>query len=173
MEFYYYICPAALLLLSAGAVIMDIFGWRISNYWIYGWGAAGFVYEFIFFGGEGIWDRMIAMALPILLLAWLFYFRMMGAGDIKLFAATGVWLGSSDILICLLLSFVAGAFTAIVLFLKNRNAKERFGVLGKYAARLLRTKVRIDYGIKNAGNARVHVSIFLLVGVLLKIIGVY
>ncbi len=173
MEPYHYICPAALLLFCSGAVIMDVYGWRVSNFWTYGWCAAGFLYECILLGGDGVLDRILGMATPVLLLGWLFYLRMMGAGDVKLFAAAGAWLGSEDILKCLLFSFAAGAVVAAFILLKNGLVKKRFGVLGRYAARLMRTKTRSAYGVRNAKKARVHVSVYLFIGVLLKIIGVY
>ena len=164
---------ACILLISAQAALSDIRSWRVSNVWILVWSAAGFAFDILFFGGAGIADRCIGAAIPVILLWAFFMFRMIGAGDIKLLALLGIWLKADGILWCLLFSFAAGAAISFARIMFYKNGKERFSQLGNYFIRLINTGIRTGYDVKNAGKARVHVAVYIFIGVLLKVVGVY
>jgi len=57
---------------------------------------------------------------------------MLGAGDIKLFAAIGAIMGLNFILYTLVFSFLSGGVVAAIIMLSKSNAKERFGNLKRY-----------------------------------------
>ena len=115
-----------LCLISLTAVLTDIRMKRIPNqliglgfclaliYQISQWGILGVV---LFLGGAGF---------PVLLLWGLYYFRMLGAGDLKLFAVLGGFLGSGRMLPCMGLAFLTGGIWALGLMLLRGNFKSRF-----------------------------------------------
>jgi prepilin peptidase CpaA len=70
----------------------------------------------VFLGGIG---------LPLILGAGIYYFRMMGAGDIKLLAVAGGFLGPQKAFYCTIVSLIVGSVLSLLLLLKRRNLKER------------------------------------------------
>ena len=83
-----------LLLTIAGiAVLMDLYEMRIKNSWIICSFIAGLIYSIWSGNRHGIVQFVLGTAVPIVLLGWLFYFRMLGTGDIKLFCVIGGLMG--------------------------------------------------------------------------------
>lgn len=163
----------SILIISAVSVIMDCLTWKISNIWLYSWMGVGFIFNGIVFGTEGIIRALFGFLVPVAVLGIFFYFRMIGAGDIKLFGALGTWIGPDSILMCMLWSFIAAAVMAVMILILNRTTKERLRYLKDYFKRFFGSNVKTDYEIQSAGKARIHISIPVLIGVILKIIGVY
>ena len=67
---------------------MDISSMRISNGWILCSLLAGLGYAFFGPGGSLV-EYILGILLPMGVLGWMFIFRMLGPGDIKLFCAIG------------------------------------------------------------------------------------
>ena len=77
-----------------------------------------------------LWRRgsgyfLFGMLFPILALYILFYFHMLGAGDIKLLSAVGGFLGVPAILKCMIVSFLSGAVLSIGIILVCGNLPQR------------------------------------------------
>lgn len=88
------------LILALGAVEMDLRSRRIANVWLAAGWAAGFWIQ-LSPGGRGAAAFAAGSFLPLALLAVLFWFRMLGAGDIKLLSALGGLMGASAVLQCI------------------------------------------------------------------------
>ena len=97
------------LTVATGAVWMDLRTRRIANEWIITAWIAGLVTQLIRYGAAGAGIFLFGMLFPILALYILFYFHMLGAGDIKLLSAVGGFLGVPAILKCMIVSFLSGA----------------------------------------------------------------
>ncbi len=69
--------------------------------------------------------------MPIIALFVLFYFQMLGAGDIKLFAVVGSFLGKDVVWIILYSMFINGIAAFSILY-KKKAFKERFQYFGIY-----------------------------------------
>ena len=164
---------ACILLISAKAALADLESWRIPNAWMLIWSTAGFAFEICFFGGVNIADRLIGAAIPVVLLWPFFILHMAGAGDVKLLAVLGIWLMADDILWCLLFSFAAGAAISVIKLLIYKNGIERFAYAGRFFARLPAAGLRLSYDARGAGKARVHAAVFVFIGILMKVMGVY
>ena len=93
------------LTVATGAVWMDLRTRRIANEWIITAWIAGLVTQLIRYGAAGVGIFLFGMLFPILALYILFYFHMLGAGDIKLLSAVGGFLGVPAILKCMIVSF--------------------------------------------------------------------
>ena len=87
----------------------DLRSGRISNQLIVAGLLAGFLCQVVQYKAAGIVLFLGGSLLPLLLLGVLFYFRMLGAGDIKLFCVVGGFLGAMDLLKCMLVAVVFGA----------------------------------------------------------------
>ena len=113
------------LTVATGAVWMDLRTRRIANEWIITAWIAGLVTQLIRYGAAGAGIFLFGMLFPILALYILFYFHMLGAGDIKLLSAVGGFLGVPAILKCMIVSFLSGAVLSIGIILVCGNLPQR------------------------------------------------
>ena len=104
-----------------------------------------------------------AVGLALWLPFWLA--RMLGAGDVKLAAASGAWLGAAGIVEASLLAAVAGGVLALWALARNGGlpgAARRFGawMIASHATRTFAPEVtprdrRVPYGVAIAAGAAV------------------
>ena len=114
--------PLALLVVAAlviAAAWTDVRRQRIPNGLVIGGTLAGCVLQALFPAGGGFPAAVAGIAVGFLLLAPLYLLRAMGAGDVKLLAMTGAYLGAAGVFTAALLAFVAGGVLAIAVALKN------------------------------------------------------
>ncbi|MBR2527276.1 MAG: prepilin peptidase [Blautia sp.] len=133
------------VLLSAGAVVMDVKSARISNRWILMGLAGAFLGQLLRSGGQGILAGMKGFCIPFLLLGWLFPFRMMGAGDIKLLCVLGVFLGPERILFCLMWTMGIGAVFSLIRLCTKKMMRQRVLYFFRYLRNFLITKEIVPY----------------------------
>lgn len=113
------------ILLTAAAV--DLFTLRIPNRIIVCGIASGMICSILQKGGQGIWESIAGILIPAVIPAVLYRFRIIGAGDVKLIAVAGSFLGVSVTLQCLFpILLFAGALSLLCflmfLFRERRNA---------------------------------------------------
>ena len=134
-----------LVLTIAGVgVVMDISSMRISNGWILCSLLTGFLFCFSR-NGNGPYEFFLGVTIPAAALGWLFVFRMLGPGDIKLFCALGGIMGVHDIWRCIEFSFLAGAVISLAILIFCGNPAERLRYLTSYLEDYLRTGIRKPY----------------------------
>ncbi len=104
----------------------------------------GLCYHFIIEGLQGFSNYLGGMIIPLFCLGILFYFRMLGAGDIKLFAVVGSFLGKDVIWIILYSIFVNGIFAFFILY-KKKAFIQRFRYFGQYMKTLFLTGEKKPY----------------------------
>lgn len=105
----YYILLTALLAL---AVVSDIKTYRIPNV-LNAFGClTGMMYGVLSGGTRGLFRSLIGIVVPVLMLMVLFFFRIVGAGDIKLLSAIGSFV-SLDITKIIVISFILTAVYGI------------------------------------------------------------
>ena len=99
----------ALLMILIAAVYTDYRQNRIPN-WIIVFGLISGCFISYMYGGIGmLLEGLLGMVLPIVLLYPVFVIGGMGAGDLKLFAVVGSYLGIKGITISFVSAFVVGA----------------------------------------------------------------
>jgi prepilin peptidase CpaA len=113
--------PSALALtIAALAAAIDIRSRRIPNLLTFGGAAAALAYFALVEGTSGLahgaagWTAGVVLFLPIFLLGG------MGAGDVKLLAAIGAWLGPEQTLYCALYSVLAGGLLGVAVAARQR-----------------------------------------------------
>lgn len=162
-----------LLAVTGAAAIWDIRKGKIPNILIaVGTGIACW-YQITESGVAGFWRFLGGSTLPLLLLAVLFYFRMLGAGDIKLFCAIGGFLGIEGLLSCMAASFLMGAVISLVLLIRRRNFKERLLYFFAYIGSFYRTRKWIPYRDGTEKKAGFCFSVPIFLSVALYIGGIY
>jgi len=114
----------AIIMLSAAlliATITDLRSQRIPNWLTFTLILSGFAAHFVFGGldglkiaGGGFGVGFIAMAIP-------FFLGAMGAGDVKLMAGIGAWLGAPATMTAFMFTCIAGGLYALVLLVFRRD----------------------------------------------------
>ena len=111
------------------AVFQDLRKGIISNVLILFGFLGGAVFQLIRLGGSGLILFFGSAVFPVLLFSILYYFRMIGAGDIKLLAALGGFLGISDLFRCLVCALIFGGILSLFLMIYRKNLIRRFQYL--------------------------------------------
>lgn len=162
------------VVISFVAMIMDLRTARIDNGWILFSVAAVLFYRAV--NGEfmEIWLGLPGLLLPLMLLGGLFCFRMIGAGDIKLFCALGFLMGMETVGKCILAAFFLGAAISLTILISCGIFCQRILFLICYLKEYIKTGVRKPYrknGMEQPENFHFTVPIFM--SVLLHAGGVY
>ncbi len=123
------------VVMAAAAAVKDMKSGKIPNCWVLAGMLLAFCLRIV--SGTGIgWKTGAGMLLPFVLLFPLFWFRMLGAGDIKLFCVLGILL-EEKILWCIAWSFGFGAVLSMIRLFRDRELlKRRFQYLGHYVTAL-------------------------------------
>ena len=112
--------------IALAASVFDLQSRRIPNTLTFGATAVGLVFAGVTGGisgiGAGLAGWLVAMAL------WLPIYALggMGAGDVKLMAAVGMWIGPSGALHAALYAAIAGGVLALVLAVSRGIVRQTF-----------------------------------------------
>lgn len=113
-------------------------------------------------------DCCLGFAIPIFSLFFLYYFHMFGAGDIKLLAVAGGFLGAAGSVFCITASFGIGAVFAIIKMLYFQSFHERFAYFFHYMKVCLKDKKRKAYYHQGQPKScRLHFSVPIACSVLI------
>ena len=126
-EIIYYVIP--LIATVSMAVVSDFRDWRIPN-------------------------RLIAVGIPVVILFVLFHKKALGAGDIKLLATAGTFVGT-DVIRVIVYSFLAGGVISLFFLLKE--------VLMSVTNR---KEISTKQFYRNLMKSRVHFSAAIMGGVM-------
>jgi prepilin peptidase CpaA len=114
----------AVLAIGAAAVVCDLRTRRIPNLLTFGAAAAALLYGSNAAGMSGLMQASAGWVLAAGLFFPLFALRGMGAGDVKLLAALGAWLGPADAVYLALFASMAGGVVGIAVALFHGYLKQ-------------------------------------------------
>ena len=148
-----YLIP--LIATVSAAVVQDLRDWRIPNRLIAIGLMQGMIISAWMHGfGQGLLVSVSGSVIPVLILYVLFLTRALGAGDIKLFAVAGTFVGT-DVVRVMIYSFLAGGVISLFFLLKEflLSITNRKGLPEKKFDRRVMKK-------------RVHFSVAIMCGVM-------
>ena len=122
----------ALLFLTEIAVLCDLSTEKVPNALILVGLGAGFIWQVLQNQLGGMARFLGGACIPVISLGGLYLFRMIGAGDIKLLAAVGGFLGAAGSFRCMLLAVLIGGVCAGVLIFIRKNFYSRMLCLDRY-----------------------------------------
>lgn len=105
---------SVLVLLLITACWQDYCGYHIRNALVLSGTLLGFLLNFFLTLEVGIADSLIGCVIGLLLLLPSYMSRMMGAGDVKLMAMVGAFVGSNDIVSVFLSTLIVGGLLALI-----------------------------------------------------------
>ena len=161
----------SLLLVVQAAVLCDLDRGRIPNVLILAGLGMGFIYQSVLAGVTGIILFLGGVFLPILVFGPLYYFRMIGAGDIKLMSVIGAFMGPAVCFSCMLGAVLAGGVLSFALVLYHRDLAARLFCLADYVREYRSTGVWKPYLEQVDQHAKFCFSVPVLVSVLYHVGG--
>lgn len=155
------------MIFSIISMIMDIKWEKVYNYWI----AAGLLCSLAAGLNTGQPAELIryisGMLVPLAVLFPLFLGKMLGTGDIKVFAVLGSMMGVRWILVCMAWSFMIGAAASVPVLLLRCDVKERFLYFFTYLNHVLITKTFPPYLAPGKHPENIHFTVPIFCSVLL------
>ena len=124
-----------LLCMTMAAMLADLKTGKVPNGLIVAGVAMGVSYQVLSEGVAGVLVFAGGLLLPLLLMGGLFYFRMAGAGDIKLLCVTGGFLGPADGFRTLIASILIAGVISVWIMMRQRNFTGRMLYFVEYAQR--------------------------------------
>ena len=125
-----------LLLFTAAAAVKDRQCARIPNALIFIAACNGVFLQVYSYGWSGLLKSAVGAVIPLILCGWLFALAMLGAGDLKLLMAVGVYTGPYGILKILFLALISGAVLSLAKILKHGIFIERMTYLFNYVQQM-------------------------------------
>lgn len=143
------------------AVIFDLKFYRIPNVLCLSMALTGIFFSFLSHGWQGVMESLVGMCVPLVLLYLLFYCGMLGAGDVKLFAAMGTFLGAR-IVYAIALSFLFNGIAAAILLYRKMRFQVRWNYFKGYVRDcLLSGHLLRDYQAEAEDKIHFSIGIFL------------
>jgi len=146
-------CLLTLAAWLAGAVWFDLRERRIPNPWVAAGIVCGVALQALAPAGAGLFDRswgglgllqaLLGAAAGLALFMPLYVLRALGAGDVKLLAMVGAWLGPQLLLGATLLTLLFGGALSLVVMLVSRSSRQ---VLGNVRVMLTTTLISAHAG---------------------------
>lgn len=162
-----------LLVLTLAATLMDLKEGRIPNGIVISGLLCGLVYQVFSNQAAGVVLFFGGILLPLALFGILYYFRMTGAGDIKLLCMVGGFLGPVDGLICAVLAVLFGGVIAVCRMLRSHNFWQRLNYFSEYVTEYSVTRQWKSYLSETDESAKFCFSVPVLFGVLCYLGGIF
>ena len=125
----------AALIIGAAACATDLHSRRIPNWLTFGAAAGALAYHYIVGGPASAQSAMSGWVTGLFMFMPLFLLGGMGAGDVKLLAALGAWLGAGDAFWLAIYTSMAGGVIALVVAFRSgylRTALHNIGGLARF-----------------------------------------
>ena len=123
------------LIVLVVATFTDLRSRRIPNWLVLPFLAIGIAVSGWVHGWHGLGQSFEGLGLGLLIYGFLFWMGGMGAGDVKLAAAIGAWIGPNQLFIALVVTAMAGGIMVLVWALFRGYLKDLFKGAGNHLRR--------------------------------------
>lgn len=147
------------------ATFTDLRSRRIPNWLVFPFFGCGIVVSSWLRGWHGALTSLEGAGLGILLFGLLFMMGGMGAGDVKLCAAIGAWIGPAQLFIALVLIGLVGGMMALTWAISGGFLKELFQHTGDL---VFRTKERGQAVLSNPLRRKMPYAPAIAIGTLIS-----
>jgi|ERR1700722_18752534 prepilin peptidase CpaA len=101
------------LIAVAVATVTDLRSRIVPNWLVFPFLVAGVAVSVLLDGWHGLGQSMMGLGLGLLIYGALFWMGSMGAGDVKLAAAIGAWIGPAQLFFALFATAIAGGIMVL------------------------------------------------------------
>ena len=152
--------------LLIAAVWNDCISYKVRNSIIIMGLTAGFLFRIEECGVRGIVIWFLGVALPIVLFWMLFRYKMLGAGDIKLFSVIGGMYGLPVVINTIILAFLAGGVLSVIRLLQTGGFRNRLQYLAGFISSQCKERKIISYyqQERDGRTPVIHFTIAILIG---------
>lgn len=163
-SFFIELEQAVLFLIVVAAALADIKSRRIPNKLVFPGAVAAILYHAISPYGIGFASSMAGLAAGLLALLPLYMIRAMGAGDVKLMAMVGAYLGPMSAIGAVVTTLIVGGALAVAAAVRNRSAQRMLNNVRAMMTHALvgaatGTPVRADINAISAGKLPYGIAI--------------
>ncbi|MBQ0000015.1 MAG: prepilin peptidase [Clostridiales bacterium] len=162
-----------LLVTSGTAMLMDLRTMKVDNGWLLFMLVPGFLTRLLTEGISSVPDFLMGMLLPFFLLIGLFYFHMLGAGDIKLLCVLGGMTGVRGAGILMLCTLFLGGIFAFFFLLFYGGVRERFRYFFSYVRDCVQNGEVRPYYQQGPRLENFHFTVPIFLGTLLYAGGLF
>ena len=141
-----------IILLLLFSLYSDIKTHKVKNFITIPFIVLGLVTNTLITGYSGFMNSIYGITLPVFLLFILYYPGMLGAGDVKLFAAIGAIMGIKIVISSIAASFLAGGFAGMILLVTRKNTSDGFCNLFTYLKCCFLSRRLLEYDLKLSGT---------------------
>ena len=152
---------------------MDLYKMQVKNSWILCSLLLGAGYCFWQNGFAGLAGFVPGAVTPLVILGWMFYFRLLGPGDIKIFCVLGGIMGPVEILWCIWFAFLCGAGISFAVLICCGEIRQRMAYLMAYLMEYLQTGSRKPYYRGGSRLENIHFTVPIFMSVMLYTGGLY
>ena len=131
------------LIVLSVATFTDLRNRRIPNWLVIPFLVVGLVVSAMHDGWHGLGHSFAGLGLRLLIYGFLFWMGGMGAGDVKLCAAIGAWIGPDQLFIALVITGLAGGVMVLC-----------WAACGGFLKDLFTGTSSLIFGIKERGSIR-------------------
>lgn len=163
--------PTLVVLLVA--CFTDLRSRRIPNWLVLPYLPAGIAVSAWQGGWHGVGMSLMGVLVGLLGYGVFYLMGGMGAGDVKLVAAVGAWIGPMQLLMALLVASLAGGVMALLWAIAGGFVGELFSGTGELAAGLFRRKGQLDpeMTLANPKRRKMPYAPAIAVGVVFTFLG--
>jgi prepilin peptidase CpaA len=162
-----YFLIGGVLVALAGAVV-DVRSARIPNRLTYTTLLMALLLRVTLLGVPGLKSGLLGLLISGGLFLFLFALGAMGGGDMKLIAAVGAWVGSTQVLTLILSAAMAGGVLALGRMILSKSLAQHLRNAGHLVYYRLTSGIQIhpELNVQSAGSLRVPFGVAIAVGAL-------
>ncbi len=151
------------------ALYYDLKERKIKNLLTFPAAVAGLIINYLDSGSGGLLFAFQGWVCPIVLLFIFYYIKVLGAGDIKLFAAIGAIMGWSFVFYSFIFSVYVGGMIALIILVKRKALQMRFRYFFNYLQAVWVAKNLLLYSTKEDLSAKFSFATAIVPGTMLQL----
>ena len=161
-----------LIILLLVATLTDVVRHKIPNIISLGGIILGFICQAWYFGMSGITDGLLGMLVGLVLFLPFYALKAMAAGDVKLMAMVGTFLGPKIVIACVAATLISGMILALFYIIIRRsnlkNYLKRYGLMIKTLS-ITHKWIYIPPATNDAGTMRFPYALAINVGAIIAL----
>lgn len=151
------------------ALYHDVKEQKIKNYVTYSAAFLGLTSNVAEYGLDGLGSALLGWLTPVIVLGLFYIANIMGAGDIKLFAAIGAIMGLSFTMYSFAYSVYFGGLIALIILYKKKQFRQRMYRIYEYLYFVAATRKIAPYCAKSDNRSKFIFSAAIVPGTILHL----